>query len=627
VSDKIVHVTVDDRASLLAQAQSLFDAGDLERADDRCRTMLDRYPRDASALHLAAVIAQRRQEFVRASDLLSEAIEQEPMEARHLFAMASVLHALGRDEESFETLEWAEVLEPNDPGIQFSLGMFDQQGGATESAARRFRKVLAIDPENAPSLTALGKIYASSAATTAAHAYAMRIAALPPEHPAAFEFVFETTLAKNPAAATRYLTNALHRYVASTADVDAAIALCWSAHTSLSSLGLWTEAFQVINAYGIFREAWWRQILQSTDPALVVGPRYLPHRIGELGANLVAIAKARILGWFPDIELLLPVPAQGGANPAYLEYWRPWFTFLQTPGPADEVARPGYGVRIERDGTGRYHDIGDFGQVVENAWAASGRPPLLTVTTQHRNLGQALLREWGVPSDAWFVVLHVRDSAYMAALNVTDKHNDHRNSNILDYLEAVRLITDRGGWVLRIGHARTRPLPDMERVIDVAHRKAPPELDVFLLGTCRFFLGDTSGPYIVATTFGRPVVAANFQIGLAPCQPHDLYIPKLYRDTRSSELVSFRRSLAPPLFRPIHLGVLAAEHVEPVDNSPQEIADLTRQMLDWLDGGEIRDPADDIAQDLAHRHLPEGAIRPNARMGKEFLRAYRHLLD
>lgn len=238
-----------------------------------------------------------------------------------------------------------------------------------------------------------------------------------------------------------------------------------------------------------------------------------------------------------------------------------------------------------------------------------------------------MMRKLGVPDDAWFVTLHVREGSYLAAHGSPDAHNTHRNSNVLDYLEAVQEITARGGWVLRIGHPNTRPIPKMARVIDVAHIDTCSEFDIFLLGTCRFFLGDSSGPVVVASTFGRPAVAANFEMGGGPFQASDLYIPKLYRSLSVKSVLSFERSLAPSLFRPHDAALLAREGVEVIDSSPDEIADLTREMLDRFEGKCAYSPEDDASQDQIFRLFPEGAVRPNSRMGREFLRTYRHLLD
>jgi putative glycosyltransferase (TIGR04372 family) len=624
-------VASGDRASLLTQAQALADAGNLQDADHACRKILHQHPNDAAALHLAGVLAHRRGSATEALDLLRAAIEQEPLEARHLIALAFTFHSLGRLDESMGALERAETLAPADASIQLELGLIEQRKGAVALAARRFRKVLAVEPTHVPAQVLLGRINASTGDNASARVLASHLRALDPGRPEALLFVFDAMLLEDPAAAADYLSRALSKLAAPIPSVG--MALCRVAFGELVGRGHWSDGNKLLANFRVFREAWWQEVRRSRVSSLVIGPRFIPYRIGEVASHLGNLVKAKLLGWFPDIEMVLPVPANGGANPAYLEYWRPWFTFLETPGLADDVAlrTPSYEIVFERDGNGQFYGQHDMEHVTERAWLAEGRPPLLSVTEQHRELGYAKLRSLGVPADAWFVVLHVREGAYMTAASEahgrTDDHNAHRNSNILDYLEAAQQITARGGWVLRIGHVGTRPLPAMERVIDVAHTGTTPEFDVFLLGTCRFFLGDSSGPVVVATTFKRPVVAANFEMGGAPSQAGDLYVPKLYRDLRSKDLISLKRALAPPLFRPHDARLLAREGVEAVDSSSSEIADLTREMLNRLDGKETYSAQDDALQGLVHGLFPPGATLPNSRIGKAFLQAHRDLLD
>ena len=148
-----------------------------------------------------------------------------------------------------------------------------------------------------------------------------------------------------------------------------------------------------------------------------------------------------------------------------------------------------------------------------------------------------------------------------------------------------------------------------------------------MLGTCEFFLGDTSGPACVAASFGRSLVTANFQIGYAPWQLSDLYTPKLYRDSSTGKLISFKASLTPPLFRSCNNTTLAHVGIEVVDNTAHEIADLTAEMLERLDGTLVYSANDDLLQSRINGLFPSGTAIPNSRIGKTFLQTYQGLLD
>ena len=96
-----------------------------------------------------------------------------------------------------------------------------------------------------------------------------------------------------------------------------------------------------------------------------------------------------------------------------------------------------------------------------------------------------------MPPDAWFVALHVRESGFWKSLDT--KFPNNRSADIATYLPAIREITRRGGWVIRVGDAEMGALPPMEHVIDYAHSPAKSDwMDVFLYGGCRFFIGGPS---------------------------------------------------------------------------------------------------------------------------------------
>lgn len=120
----------------------------------------------------------------------------------------------------------------------------------------------------------------------------------------------------------------------------------------------------------------------------------------------------------------------------------------------------------------------------------------------------------GLPSDAWYVCLHVRESGF---------HNDkasERNASIANYIPAIKEITDRGGWVVRLGDPTMKKLPTLNQVIDYPFTSAKsPEMDMLLISGCSLYIGMTSGIYDLAILFGRPIILTNMSswlFGLPP---------------------------------------------------------------------------------------------------------------
>jgi putative glycosyltransferase (TIGR04372 family) len=96
----------------------------------------------------------------------------------------------------------------------------------------------------------------------------------------------------------------------------------------------------------------------------------------------------------------------------------------------------------------------------------------------------------GVPENSWFVCLHVRGSGFR-----NDKgRRDYRNPSILNYIPAIKKITSRGGWVVRMGDNTMKPLPSMKNVIDYPFTRYKSDfMDLCLIQNCRFFIGGQSG--------------------------------------------------------------------------------------------------------------------------------------
>jgi hypothetical protein len=160
--------------------------------------------------------------------------------------------------------------------------------------------------------------------------------------------------------------------------------------------------------------------------------------------------------------VLLGVP-KSFSNPAYVRCWEKYCSWIDEPRTVSLLASMFYPlqeipIRV-RVGEGT-RSIVALGRDVQLRWEREKREPLLTLSAEHRERGQRLLRELGVPEGAWFVGLHVREGS--------DRMRDVRNSDIATYRPAIEEIAKRGGWVLRVGDPKMRPLPPWPNTIDYA---------------------------------------------------------------------------------------------------------------------------------------------------------------
>ena len=99
----------------LQQAVSLYQAGQLQQAEQICQQILRDFPRYADALHLLGVIAYQVGENKIATSLITQAIEMDSNQSSFFYSLGNVLKEQGRLEESVEAYQQAIHLQPNNP--------------------------------------------------------------------------------------------------------------------------------------------------------------------------------------------------------------------------------------------------------------------------------------------------------------------------------------------------------------------------------------------------------------------------------------------------------------------------------------------------------------------------------
>lgn len=397
------------------------------------------------------------------------------------------------------------------------------------------------------------------------------------------------------------------------------------------------------HGYELWQRGWWdealtlweRRVHAQRELAGEQGLDRVPFRVldrdwtGVIGmlACLDTYVKQQLLAGLPlESTLVLGHPANI-SNPCLLEYWRAYLptTIVDARGynrfvPLAELL--GQSFFVWPDGDEQLRSYFDIGGSVQRRWDAAGRGPLLELTDDHRARGRHELERLGVPPDAWFVTLHVREAGY----------HDLRNADVATYARAVAAVAERGGWVIRMGDRSMQALPPMPRAVDYAHSDSKSDwMDVFLWAECRFLIGTQSGPFQIPGAFGVPVVQTNWA---PPATRYwfrdDIVIPKLYRSDPEGRLLTHAEAIRPPVGF-CHLSeYLASLGIRAIDNTPEELEDVVVEMLDRLDGVARYTAEDERMQErLDAMEPPVGYRVPpgGSRFGRDFLRKHAHVFD
>ena len=394
-----------------------------------------------------------------------------------------------------------------------------------------------------------------------------------------------------------------------------------------------------------FRSFEYQELRANKAPALSPPTRILAntfHILVGIGATLGldTYVKAGILGLRPPTRTVFILEKHLKsriANPCLLDYWRSYIDFIE-----DETE-----VRLLRPYQNELA-VNPFGLVqcgpnntlfamsaavfINAKWQQQKRAPLLQLTPEHKARGDNELQKMGIPDHAWLVTLHVRHGSFG-----NHRINEpFRDADISTYYDAITFITNRGGWVVRMGDLSMPDLPKMHHVVDYAHSRHKSDwMDVYFCASARLMIGTSSGVATVSHAFGIPIAMTKYlPTATLYLSQHDMFIPRLMRRIADGTMRSFSEIMG----LPISMGVSSPLYknvwgLEVIPNTSDEISGLAQEMLDNLDGTASYSIEDNLLQKqfkaiTADREtligLPGMELPP--RIGRHFLNKHKNLL-
>ncbi len=236
---------------------------------------------------------------------------------------------------------------------------------------------------------------------------------------------------------------------------------------------------------------------------------------------------------------------------------------------------------------------------IQHEWEQSGQPSLFSLSTEEKETLSTLLGSLGLPKDAWYVCLHVRESGFHQEWN--SFYPSMRDADINTYNIAIEKIVEAGGWVLRMGDKSMKPLPSMPKVIDIAHSPLKTlKIDLLLAAGCRFLLGTNSGFVNLCIMYNIPCVLTNWvPIGWPLWNSQDLMIPKLFREKKSGYYLDIEQIFKEGLAFIQNWSDLSSQ-LELVANTPEDLAQVVLEMLKELNDRKVRSTSERLTTDQAY---------------------------
>jgi len=323
-------------------------------------------------------------------------------------------------------------------------------------------------------------------------------------------------------------------------------------------------------------------------------------------------------------------------NPCYLNYWRKYITVISDPLLVKLLTPLEDSLTVLIDFSVSFYErpLTCFRAIAEvrEQWINEDRPPLLILSKEDEERGWDCLGALGVPKDAWFVCLHVKETGW----NEHGSTEDYRNADISTYSLAIKAVVDAGGWVIRMGDPSMTPLPEMPHVIDYAHSDAKSDwMDIFLSAKCRFSIGTSSGFFNVGQAFGVPAVLTNFlpTHAIYYLSRRNIFLPRLCWSKNENHTLSFSELFSPPFSMSLTQRNYDRKGLTVIENTPEEIRGAVEEMLERFNGtlqyneedSELQERFRAMTETCGKLYRDHNVV-VHARIGRDFLRKHASLL-
>ena len=401
-----------------------------------------------------------------------------------------------------------------------------------------------------------------------------------------------------------------------------------------------TRQFEQADRYAEVMQEWMvRTGLAELDmeyiwPGLVVGSFGNHYAIeGLLRANQYGLRRAR------KLFLLLPENAQL-CNQALFEYFEPQLHVVRDGETIQALKRLESLLTLPLGWFLPMNDGCPFMDIAANRTEVEREKlrlesALFRLSDRHREMGAQSLKQLGLPEDAWYVTLHVREPGYRGETRENTTEN-WRNGNPLNYLKACEAVTRAGGWVFRMGDPSMTPLAPMPQVIDYAHHEIRCDwMDIFLGASCRFLITSGSGWHRVPGYFGIPSVLTDYPgfVAYYSMRSYDLYLPRWLKKLQTDELLSFEEYMSPHVSMFLKDKSYREAGLFWVESTPEELEAVTKEMLERTDKSQSSTIPDNDTQrrfkalaEICGLKYGGHPVKPFAPISRDFLDRHAGLL-
>jgi putative glycosyltransferase (TIGR04372 family) len=214
-------------------------------------------------------------------------------------------------------------------------------------------------------------------------------------------------------------------------------------------------------------------------------------------------------------------------------------------------------------------------------------------TLEEEKKGEEYLRKFDLTKDSKFVAISVRDDVYLKKLNLNHNWDYHyyRNQNIANFKLAAEEITKRNYHIFIMGTSGSKKLDTQnKKIINYGNSNLRSDfLDIYLSAKCEFFISAQTGLDGIPRIFRKPILTVNSMANNAVAAFSEKEFILIRPQLKKSENRVLK--LDEILSVPYKQQQMDRKHydanskdIKHLDSSPEEIRDITIEVMDRLEG-------------------------------------------
>ena len=210
----------------------------------------------------------------------------------------------------------------------------------------------------------------------------------------------------------------------------------------------------------------------------------------------------------------------------------------------------------------------------------------ISFTEDEEIKGKKTLEKFGLPKDAKFICLIVRDSGYLNRNNEYENsprwdYHNYRNGDIDKFILASEELVSRGYYVFRVGTHVEKPLKSKNiMIIDYANSEIRSDfMDIYLGAKCSFCISTATGFDGIPVMFRKPIAYIVVPLGsILTNSKKNLILTKHHINKLTKKELSISEIFSSNVALSFRTEEFKNNNVVLQENTPEEIRDLVIEM-------------------------------------------------